>query len=194
MNIKKIDNSPQALAHLRKELSEGEALAKLVLLKIDFTLGEFLAEVPNNIDQSQLDFRWSNPTLSGGQMTFVKVIKSFVSDPNCAVIIEDPDAFPVEEDSLHGTRAANYKDETYWIVSGSDLSESDIFDVVDQPFPHPSSVFLSIVGTWKLKRQLNDSDLEHVVDTLVGVAVRAFDGDSFLIWWRKGLYPFPPVT
>ena len=132
--------------------------------------------------------------MSGAPMSFAKVIKSFVNDPNCAVLIEDADAFTVEDDSPHATRAAKYNGETYWIVSGSDLSENDIFDLLDQPFPYPSSVFLSIAGAWEPKRQLKDSDLEHVVDTLVGVGVRAFDGDSFLIWWREDLRPFPLVS
>jgi hypothetical protein len=79
-------------------------------------------------------------------------------------------------------------------MSGSELSQDDILGLLYEPvLPYPSSAFFYIAGISERKTQLKDSDLEHVVNTLVGVAVRAFDTESFLIWWREDLRPFPTV-
>ena len=42
---------------------------------------------------------------------------------------------------------------------------------------------------------LIDDDLKRIALETVGIAVDAFDADSFLVWWREDLYPFPiPVA
>jgi hypothetical protein len=191
MSIQKIKNSLQALAHLRKELSEGGTLAKLVLSRTDFTPGEFLTGFPGNVDQSQLDFRSSIRGLPDEPTDFAKLIRSFIHDPLCVVLVEDIDPFPLEEDSPYKTRAMRYDTELYWRMSGLDLSETDILDLLAEPDPYPSSAFFSIGWDSPHETQLTDSDLQRAANYLVGVAVRAFDGDSFLIWWREDLRPFP---
>ena len=85
-----------------------------------------------------------------------------------------------------------YNDELYWVISGTDLLESDILALLGQPIlPYPSSAFFYAVESQNQKSHFKESDLEHVANSLLGVAVRAFDTRSFLIWWREDLRPFP---
>jgi hypothetical protein len=190
--MQKIKNMVQALDYLRKELSKGATLAKLAMSRTDFALGTYFAGIPENFDQNQLNFQWGIRGLSGEPMVFAKMIKSFIHDPGCVVLVEDIDPFaspfPAEEDASYRTRAMTYRDEVYWNLSGMHLSENDILELVNQPNPYPSSAFFS---TARVSEQLDDSGLQRVVDHLTGVAVWAFDGDSFLIWWREDLRPFP---
>jgi hypothetical protein len=191
MGIKKIKNSPQALEHLRYELSRGGVLAKLVVSKTDFALGNCFAAIPEAVDQTKLNFRWWIPGLPDEPMDFAKLIRSFIDDPVCVVLVEDIEPFPVEEDSPYKMRAMRYDTELYWRIHDSDLSEADILDILTEPNPNPSSAFFSVAWSAEHETQLTDSDLQRAANTLVGVAVRAFDGDSFLIWWREDLRPFP---
>ena len=195
--MQKIKDSAKALEHVRRELSQGATLAKSVMSRTDFTPGDYFAGIPENVDQSQLDFRSCIPGLSGEPMVFAKVIRSFIRNPDSVALVEDidpfSDPFPAEEDSSYRRRAMTYNDEVYWNLSGLDLTEKDILELLNQPFPYPSSVFFSVARTVAQKPQLKDSDLQLILENLVGVAVRAFDGDSFLIWWREDLRPFPAV-
>ena len=34
-------------------------------------------------------------------------------------------------------------------------------------------------------------DLKRIALEVVGIAIDAFDADSFVVWWREDLYPFP---
>jgi hypothetical protein len=198
MSMQKIENRSQALAFLRKELSEGSTLAKLVLRRTDFEHGGFFTGIPENIDQNQLDFRSSIGGLSREPMAFARLIKAFISRPDYAVLLEDTEPLTsdlLKVDSKYRTRIRTYKGSAlFWSMSGSDLSESDIFTLLGMPIlPYPSSAFFHLAGTSKANTELTDSDLERIANGLVGAAVRAFDTRSVLIWWREDLHPFPDV-
>jgi hypothetical protein len=195
MSIEKLRNVLQASEHLRKELSEGATLAELTLKRTSFGPGAYFGVIPENKNQSDLNFGWGISRPSGEPIVFAKMVRSFIDDPDCVVLVEDIDPFSNpfadEEDAPYRTRALTYNGEVYWNISGSDLSENDILELLNQPFPYPSSIFFSTVRSSELEIQLKDSDLWRITDNLVGVAVRAFDGDSFLIWWNENLRPFP---
>jgi hypothetical protein len=195
MSLRRIANSSQALAHLQKELAEGSSLAKLVLRKTSFAEGKFFAGIPDGVDQSQLDFRSSISGLRDEPSAFAHAIKSFIDGPHHYVLLEDTIPMfsdPSEENGPYRARMTIHGEEIFWNLSGPGLSEDDIFALLGTPIlPYPSSAFFYLTETSEPKSQLRDSDLELIVNSLVGVAVWAFDTQSFLIWWRENLQPFP---
>ena len=195
MSIKRIPNSSQALAHLQKELAEGSSLAKLVLRKTSFAEGKFFAGIPDGVDQSQLDFSSSMGGLGREPSALARAIKSFIDGPHHYVLLEDTmpmHSDPSEENGPYRARMTIHGEELFWNLSGPDLSEDDIFALLGMPIlPYPSSAFFYLAETSEPRSQLRDSDLELIVNSLVGVAVQAFDTRSFLIWWREDLLPFP---
>jgi hypothetical protein len=118
MSMQKIKNSSsQALAYLLKELSQGTMLAKKVLSRTDFALGRFFAGIPESADQSQLDFGSSMRGLSREPMAFAHLIKSFINNPECAVLLEDSEPLtsdPLEVDPQSRARMTMYNGEVYW--------------------------------------------------------------------------------
>ena len=88
-----------------------------------------------------------------------------------------------------------YGDEVYWRIAGAGLSEDDILNLLGAPvLPYPLCVFLHLANSADTKSELADPDLAEIVSRLVGVAVGAFDTDSFLLWWRDDLVPFSSVA
>jgi hypothetical protein len=80
-------------------------------------------------------------------------------------------------------------------IAGAGLSEDDIMNLLGAPvLPYPLCVFLHLANSADAKSELNDPDLAEIVGRLVGVAVAAFDTDSFLLWWRDDLVPFSSVA
>jgi hypothetical protein len=183
------------LVHLEKELAEGSSLAKLVLRKTNFAEGKFFAGIPDRVDQSQLDFSSSIGGLGREPWVFANAIKSFIDGPHHYVLLEDTipmHSDPSQEDGPYRARMTIHGQEKFWNLSGPGLSEDDVFGLLGMPIlPYPSFAFFYLGETSEPRSQLRDSDLELIVNTLVGVAVRAFDTQSFLIWWREDLQPFP---
>ncbi len=59
-----------------------------------------------------------------------------------------------------------HNDELYWVISGTDLQESDILALLGQPIlPYPSSAFFYAVESQNQKSHLKESDLENTLGT-----------------------------
>jgi hypothetical protein len=201
--IRENRRASEAAKYMAKELSDGTTLARLVLKRADFTRGSFRVALPVNVDSSrQLDFRQdvssSDLHPDGDEAAlFAGVIKLFIHDSDCTVLIQDTlksmsDKVTQRLDSRH--LAISYKAEVYWTLAGQELSgisDDDMVGIVYSASFYPFCAFFWLGRVANGKSSLSDADLERVANTLVGVAVGAFDDNSFLMWWRDDLRPFP---
>ncbi len=190
MAIREIADVVGAEKYMREQLTDGTTLAHLVLNRIDFGRGKFRIAMPDSVDQSPpFDFKCENFSMNGDEeMVVARVIKSFISDPNCAVIMQETekeisDPCLTEDDK---NLLVSYKDELYWAVAGPQsarISDEEMLALIRGPSTDPFSAFF-YVGTVPTSKTLTEGDLERISAELVGIAVDALDFESFLLWWR----------
>ncbi len=196
MAIYMVTNLLEARSYIADELAQGKTLANLVRDRVDFLQGQFYFEKSQRVDQTELDFRSGNLPSSGKEeMVLARLIKSFIQEPNCAVLLQetqmDPSELPGWE---YASLAAFYDGEIYWRIEGQKLatrSDDEMLKIVRSASFYPFSAFFYINKSQNEKTKLEYDDLEEIVNTLIAVAVGAFDDRSFLIWWRDGSVPFP---
>jgi hypothetical protein len=205
MPIREIADVAGAERYMREQLTDGTTLAHLVLNRIDFSRGKFRIAMPGTVDQTPpFDFKSMRRLDGDEEMAVARVMKSFISDPNCVVLMQETqleisDRFSTENWFLtknwHENLALSYKNEPYWPVVGPELariSDEQMLTVVRSASAYPFSAFF-YVGTVPTSKTLTDRDLERILTELVGVAVDALDSRSLLLWWREDLRPFPTV-
>ncbi len=136
------------------------------------------------------------------ELAVARVIKSFLSDPDSVVLMQETqlqiaDRFStlVSYKDVQWNLLVSYKDELYWAVAGPELatlSDEQMFTLLKSPSTNPFSAFFYL-GTVPPSKTLTDGDLDQILTRLVGIAVDALDFESFLLWWREDLRPFPAV-
>jgi hypothetical protein len=186
MSLQRIKNFNEALVFLKGELSEGMALAKLVLGEIDFTQGQMFTWMPSTTDQDAIQSFGGSRRLAGDEeRDFCRFVQAFVQDALCAVILQDTENWNFEGDKYEEL-AAKYDDELYWYIVGAELSEEDVMNLTGMPIlPYPWCGFFYTGASGTRKRRLTMIDLQEIVKTLVGVAVGAFDHQSYVLWWSN---------
>ena len=184
MSLQRIKDPEKAVSFLKGELSEGMALAKLVLREIDFSRGRMFGWMPSTTNQDAIeDYQFSRRLTGKEDREFCRFIQTFIQDPKCAVILQDTEYRDGDGDKYDGF-ASKYDDELYWQIHGADLSEDDVLNLTGKPYlPYPWCGFFysGALATGKLR--LPRIDLREIVKTLVGVAVGAFDHGSYVLWW-----------
>ncbi len=198
MSMQEILNVSKAREYLAEQLAEGTTLARLVLRRTDFSQGRYRAGMPEGVDQAEINFHWSLRGLRGEDRVFARIIKRFIEEAGGVAQVADTETRNSQgdlESYAYRHRMVTYGDEVYWRIGGAGLSEDDIVNLLGAPvLPYPLCVFLHLANCADTKGELNDADLEQIVRRLVGVAVAAFDTDSFLLWWRDDLVPFSSVA
>jgi hypothetical protein len=201
MPIQLVRHVSQAEKYMKDKLSEGTTLARLVAERTDLSVGIFRLPMPEISDPSEpLDLESGNVHLARDEEeSFARVIRAFISNPACALIMQDNEAKmsdPIMEKLPYRHLAVEYGAEVYWRVAGAGLagvSDNEMLDVVNSTSYFPWTGFFYRDGVSPSIGELTDEDLEHVIRKLVGIAVSAFDYRSFLIWWRDDLCGFPTV-
>jgi hypothetical protein len=169
----------------------------MVLKHHDFMRGSFFVVAPDSVDIDELsEFKWeiSGVDRRAAIHLLGKMTKAFISNPRASVLLQDfwhRPSDPVWEQFEHKDRAIAYKSEIYWGLQGSEIPDREIEELISHPSYWPFSAFFDISSSIEPKKVLTDADLEDLVSDLVGVAVDAFDANSFVIWWREDLGPFP---
>jgi len=184
MSMQLIRNFNKALSFLKGELSEGMTLAKLALREIDFTRGQMFGWFPLATDQDAIEnFQWSLRLSGDEEQDLCWFVQAFIQDAHCAVILQDTENWNFEGDKYEGL-AAKYDNELYWYIVGADLSEEDVMNLTGMPIlPYPWCGFFYTGAPESRKQALTRIDLQEIVKTLVGVAVGAFDHESYVLWW-----------
>lgn len=171
-------------------------LSAKVKEKVNFVSGRFVVALPESIQLS--------PSLNFAETLYLRaesnyrpsvgsIIKTFIADPGHTVFLPDI-ITSIKDEWLKSyqwrNRAFSYKDEVYWQLVGPGTSGQQFEDVLEQGTLFPFSAFFYDRGPQDFKSVLNDTDLDEIVRSLVGIIVGAFDEDSFLIWWNGGA-PLP---
>ncbi len=198
MSMREIIDAARAKEYLIEQLSEGTTLARLLLRGTDFSRGRYRAGLPEGMDQTEMDFHWSLSGLREEDRAFARIIKVFIENLGGAALVADTET-KTSQGALgsypYRDRMMTYGDEVYWRIAGAGLSEDEIVNLLGAPvLPYPLCVFLHLANSADTKSDLNDADLHRILSRLVGVAVAAFDTDSFLLWWRDDLVPFSSVA
>jgi hypothetical protein len=200
MGIQLINDVVSATEYMLSALAQGTTLARLASKSIDLSRGTFRLLMATMVDPSRpLDLTSGSAVLAGDEeRLFVHIIRSFIRNPGCALIMQDSEAHasdPIMQKLPYRHLAVGYGAEVYWQVAESDvasLSDDQMLDLIHCTSYFPWTGFFycdhkrSVVNT-----QLTDEDITRVLSNLRGVAVGALDYDSFLIWWRDDLRPFP---
>lgn len=184
MSMQRIKNQDKAVAFLKGELAEGTTLARLALNQIDFSRGRMYAWLPSTINQDAIEnFRFSLRLSGDEDREFCKFTQAFIQDQTCGMILQDTEPRNVDDD-VSAALAAEYNGELYWHVKGAHVSEGDILNAVGAAYlPYPWCGFFHLSALTVSNRTLTAIDLQAIVNTVVGVAVAAFDTDSYLLWW-----------
>jgi gamma-glutamylcyclotransferase (GGCT)/AIG2-like uncharacterized protein YtfP len=117
---------------------------------------------------------------SSGNRVLIQDFETRSSDPPFKS--SDP---PFKDDPLR----AFYGEELFWELQNPDVTEEKIRACITGAsyWPWLGYFCKKRAGT---SRFLTDNDFEEVADQLVGVAVQTLH-DSYVIWWRTDLEPFP---
>ncbi len=189
----------QATGYFLDQLGAGNTLARLVRSSIELSKGRFRAVMPVDTDQGPgFDLRWDTFSFAGDEdLTFARLVKRFIRNPGCAVILQDIEASlsdPGFSTLSDGALAIPYGSEVYWSLNDeklSELSDNGMVQTIGNASLWPFSAFFYINGIPSTKQVLDDKDLQRIAGRLIGVAVGAFDERSYLLWWRDDLKPFP---
>lgn len=197
--VRLLENPLGAIEYVRRELSDGTALARKVLECIDLKMGRFRLIAPQAMDFSQsLELRHDLYRLDGDEgLIFARVVKRFVSASGCGILLQETQGTIDELRTLaSGKLLIPYRGEVYWSVTGPDLvhlSDEETLLVVNSASFFPFAAFFYMDAVSSDRGRLTEDDMEHVVRRLCGLAVGALDDRSFLIWWRDDLpFPAPP--
>jgi hypothetical protein len=173
-------------------------LAHLVLEAIDFAKGSFRVALPRTLDESRpLDFRSQTFHLGGDEdLSLALLIKAFIRGPEHAVLLQDTQASISDRwltDYKYKELVRTYRTELYWAVERPlcDLPDEEMASLISSTSFWPFSAFFYPRGARSIGKELLKSDLARIAETLIGLAVGAFDDRSFLFWWRDDQLAFP---
>ena len=189
MSLQRLQRNAAPLAYLKEQLVDGTTLAQVTLKRTDLAAGAFFVEVGTSAqNESELNYYEESLARSGTEkLALSRLIRRFIDRSGCGVLIQDKEASIAPEWLKHRRYAkclTYYEHEVYWLLKGSDLSETDILTLIRTPMPWPSSMFLYADVEFIQPSRISQRELEHIVGNLQGVAVGAFDETSFLLWWR----------
>lgn len=191
----------RAAQYAKEQFSHGTTLSKLVAGSTDLSRGHFRVAMPESKEQGQaFDLRWDTRLSGDEEATFARLIKSYLRNEQCYVILQDTGTsvnYPYFAKLPYRGLARTFGEEVYWSVADAklaDLSDDEMGTLINYASFWPFSAFFYIDGISATKGELHEADLELIVKQLVGVAVGAFDDRSYLVWWRDDLLPFPMVA
>ncbi|HLW72326.1 MAG TPA: hypothetical protein VKS22_17105 [Candidatus Binataceae bacterium] len=199
LTIQDITADPRARKGFQEQLRDGTSLSRRVHAEADFSLGKLFVGLPENADPGRLPDLVTGhlPGLRYGvpaERTLAKIVQAFLGNSGGIVLIQDTQALvddPWLQDYEHRNHIVSYKEELYWQLKTGEFSEDKIRGVVSSGSSYPFAAFFYVAQTHSTEpeAQLDDSAFNKIVETLAGVAVGAFDGESFLLWWKQGTVP-----
>jgi hypothetical protein len=196
MIVRKLRQKSLAQKYLTHKLSPQRptTLDKLIRTRNDFAVGDFFSALPDSVpsdavsefasDIPGFDYKSATALLTG-------VVREFLYTPGGTVLLENyllEDPSRKEYETKH--RVRTLANERYWELKRPKTLDYEIDSLVAD-----WAVYFPYVGYFYISRSdersvvLSDAELDSVTTNLIGVAVDAFDGNSFLLWWREDLFP-----
>lgn len=198
MNIRRLGHKPLALKYLTQKISPERptTLDKLISTRNDFTLGDFFSALPDSVRSDEVsEFAWEIPGFDykSAITLLTRVAREFVETPGGTVLLEDyllEDPSRKEYEKKH--RVSTPVNEHYWRLKRPATRDYEIDGLVaDWAIYFPYVGYFYIYPSDERSPVLSDAELDSVVRNLIGVVVDAFDGNSFVLWWRDDLHPLP---
>lgn len=201
MNIQKFKNRTLPREYLVDQLGGGlSTMATLVHKRQHFREGNFFVVVPDSVDADGLSkFAMEIPDVdhSAATQLLAGMVKRLIGNRNYLVLLQDfvhRVSDPSWEQNEFKEFAATYDTEIYWELTGPGIPDQQLEELIAYWSGYfPVAAFFCKSSPSDRKKHLVKADLENLANSLIGVAVDIFDGDSFLIWWREDLLPFPKV-
>ena len=198
--IRKLTQPFPARTYLLEKTSADwpSTLNTLVRARNDFSMGSFYSALPETVEVDQLrEFKWdlTVPGFSSDASVahLASVVKEFIREPNNAVLLFDYHNSPSDpgwEDYGLKHHAATFGDELYWQLKGLRTPARDVETLVaDWAVYFPYVGYFYVSSSTEESSSLTHPELEAAAINLIGVTVDAFDGNSFLLWWRQDLCP-----
>jgi hypothetical protein len=196
MPIQAVTNPSNAQRYMLTQLRGGTTLAKLVAERVDFSEGRFWFGLSHIVDQATVDFGSGNIKLTRHEGLFLaQLIRLFISQQGYAVFLQETQMKPSELKGFDLEKlAVLFGEEIYWRIATPEmsvLSDEEMLKIVHSASLYPFSAFFSTTAVPNRGTQLTLKDLEEIANSVLAVAVGAFDEGSFLIWWRESVRPFP---
>jgi len=191
-----ITRDRRAIDYFINELKGGTSVAARAKAALDFKQGRFLVALPEGTDSAALqDFAQSGYLRFGyrGMPTLARLAKAFAIEYRGAVLLQDTQASPGEHwlnTYKYRSHVVRFSHEIYWQISNPDMSDEDMVGLLNSASLYPFTAFFYISEGLSGKTELQDADLDRVVSGISGIAVGAFDEESFLLWWKDRL-PLP---
>jgi hypothetical protein len=199
MKLQKFNDDSHARAYLLGKLSFGYKVVAALIGKVpNLAAGTLSVILPDSVKADEiLEFRWELPEAdhTAAIGVLAELVKRFISNSGRTVLLHDHTNAPSDpgwETYKFAKRAVLYNNELCWELKGTDISPAEITELLsDWSSYSPVSAFFCASSPSEQKNDLTTADMTLLADNLVGVTVDAFDADSFVIWWREDLCPFP---
>ncbi len=198
LNIRKLQPSLARDYLLKKISPEGpSAVERLVRARNDFNAGSFFTALPDSTALNKIEnLAWWLPgvdTISSTTL-LARVITEFISSPRHVALLHDyihrrsdPGWNLLGFNSL----AAFDNDELYLELKHPEIANHEIEKIINAWAYIPYIAFFYISSSIGRTGILTDAEVDSVATNLTGVVVDAFDGNSFVLWWRDDRCPLP---
>jgi len=118
-------------------------------------------------------------------------IKNYLSRARSRVMIQDFEGRRTDSSFTDNPLRSFYGEHLLWELQGPGVAEDKSDEYIGEASCWPWICYFCKERPRDC-RDLTDEDLEEVARTLVGIGLQALH-DSYLIWWRTDLEPFPAV-
>lgn len=192
MIIREVRNISLA-AYVCAQVANGyTALSDVVFRTFDAPAGALFLIMPENLAPERVEnWNWDPGHLKweAADRLLAQAIRAYLLRPQGRVIIQDFETQRSDPGYTDDPLRVFHGDGLYWELQGTDLSEDTIIRCIWDASCWPWLAYFCKRRV-DAGRVLEESDLEEVASGLVGLAVQALH-DSYVIWWRTDLEPFP---
>lgn len=186
----------QSLAEfVRQEIGIGyTALSRVISHTIELSHGRFFLVMPDGLVPERVEHWNWDPGHFKGQIADAilgRLIEAYLRASGNRVLIQDFEEKTSDPHFEDDPLLAFYGEEPYWELHRSDISQAKIQECIGNASYWPWLGYFCKTRA-RADKFLTDNDLHEVAAHLIGVGVQALH-DSYVIWWRTDLEPFPNV-
>lgn len=175
----------------------GTAVREKVREKLDTREGRFFAILPEGARAESID-DWDHCSPVDGlgypvdtKPLLLDVVKRFIRLDSRSRVLGQRDGDSAEDPAPHSGRNRVVSNGVPGCeLRGSDVSDEEIDEMWNLTGSFPTVLFFYRSDSAK-RTALEDRAVDEIAKNLIGMAVGVFLDDSYVIWWRTDLVPFP---